>query len=93
MTKRRRSANSFGAVKKFLVVGTFAATMIGTQVVGQQDTVVSFNEPVTVVVPAFQSQQSYALPPTYNGSEVRLEAIPEVITPDIAPVARTRSSR
>ena len=92
-TKRRRPNNSFGTVKKFLVAGTFAATMIGTQLIGQQDTAANFNEPVMVVVPANQGQQDYALPPNYRGNEVQLEAIPQAVTPDIAPVARTQSSQ
>ncbi len=92
-TKRKRPTNSFGTVKKFLVVGTFAATMIGTQLIGQQDIAANFNEPITVVVPANQSQQDYAFPPNYTGNEVQLEAIPQAISPEIVPVARTQSSQ
>lgn len=97
MTNRKRPANSFGSVKKYLIAGTFAATMIGTQLIGQQDTVVNFNEQVTVVVPATQSQEVYALPPTFNrnnrGDQIQLKAIPQAVTPNINPVARTRSSQ
>ena len=101
MTNRRRSANSYDSVKKFLVVGSFAATLIGTQLLGQQETAVTNtttnNEAVTIVVPSGQDQQTFAMPPgfdgTNKGSVVQLEPIPQARTVTIAPVARTRSSQ
>ena len=96
-TKPGRPDHSLGFLKTVLVVGTIAATMMGTRLLGQQAAAAPVNEPVTVVVPATQSQEQYALPPSYNGSgrgtEVQLQPIPQAITPHIAPVARTRSSR
>ncbi len=94
-TKPGRADYSLGFLKTVLVGGTIAATLLGTRLLGQQAT--STNEPVMVVVPAAPSQGEYALPPTYTnasrGTQIELQPIPQAITPRIAPVARTRSSR
>ncbi len=96
-TKPGRPDHSLGFLKTVLVVGTIAATMMGTRLLGQQAAAALISEPITVVVPVAQPQTQYALPPTYNdsgrGTEVQLQPIPQAITPNIAPVARTRSSR
>ena len=94
-TKSGRPDYSLGFLKTVLVAGTIATTLLGTRLLGQQAT--TPNEPVTVVVPVAQPEGQVALPPTYAGSgrttQLQLQPIPQAITPRIAPVARTRSSR
>ncbi len=94
-TKPGRPDYSLGFLKTILVVGTIAATFLGTRLLGQQ--AIPDNEPVTVVVPADSPQGEYALPPTYTNpgrtTQIELQPIPQAITPRIAPITRTRSSR
>ncbi len=94
-TKPGRPDYSLGFLKTILVVGTIAATFLGTRLLGQQ--AIPNNEPVTVVVPAESSQEQYALPPTYTNAgrstQIELQPIPQAITPRIAPITRTRSSQ
>lgn len=101
MTTNRsgRSGQQTGMLKTFLVMGSLVATLAGTRLLAAQDTafvetVVPLDTPVTVVVPAESSSSStLPLPPTSRGTQVQLEAIPQVVQPQIQPVARARSSR
>jgi hypothetical protein len=94
-TTKGRPDYSLGFLKTVLVGGTIAATLLGTRLLGQQ--AVPNNEPVMVVVPAESPQEQYALPPTYTNAgrstQIELQPIPQAITPRIAPITRTRSSR
>jgi hypothetical protein len=99
MTTNRsgRSGQQTGTLKTALVVGTLVATLAGTRLLAAQDTAVvetavPTDAAVTVVVPA-ESSSTLPLPPTSRGTQVQLEAIPQVVQPNIQPVARTRSSR
>lgn len=99
MTTNRtaRNGNQTGILKTALVVGSLIATLAGTRLLAAQDTAVvetavSPAAAVTVVVPA-QSSSSLPLPPTSRGTQVQLQAIPQVVQPHIQPVVRARSSR
>ena len=86
-----------GVLKTFLVVGSLLATLGGTRLLAAQDTAVSttavpVNEAVIVVVPA-ESSSALPLPPTSRGTQIELKQIPQVVQPQIKPVARARSSR
>ena len=86
-----------GVLKTFLVVGSLLATLGGTRLLAAQDTAVSTtavpaDEAVIVVVPA-ESSSALPLPPTSRGTQIELKQIPQVVQPQIKPVARARSSR
>jgi hypothetical protein len=85
-------------LKTFLVVGSLAATLAGTRLLSVQDTavvatVVSTDTSMTVMVPVDNSAAALPLPPTSRGTQIELKAIPQVVQPQIQPVARTRSSQ
>jgi hypothetical protein len=85
-------------LKTFLIMGSLVATLAGTRLLAAQDTAVvetavPLDAPVTVVVPVESSNSTLPLPPTSRGTQVQLEAIPQVVQPQIQPVARARSSR
>ena len=99
MTTKRtaRSGQQGGLLKTFLVVGSLVATLAGTRLLAAQDSVVAeatvpANAPVTVVVPASGSTD-LPLPPTSRGTQIELKQIPQVVQPQIQPVARARSSQ
>lgn len=99
MTTNRpaKKGQQTGVLKTFLVVGSLAATLAGTRLLAAQDTAVletavPFNEAVTVVVPA-ESSSTLPLPPSSRGTQIELNQIPQVVQPQIKPVARTQSSR
>jgi len=94
-----RKGQQTGMLKTALVVGSLVATLAGTRLLAAQDTAVpetavSTDAAVTVVVPAESSSTStLPLPPTSRGTQVELQAIPQVVQPQIRPVVRARSSR
>lgn len=105
--RSKRTAQQWGGLKTMLVVGSLAATLAGTRLLGLQEsaqaslaeTAVNTSQPVTVVVPAAQTS-TLPLPPHWEGSsrgvQVELAPIPQAVTPNIQPVqpvARSRSSR
>jgi hypothetical protein len=98
-TNRKRHTNQHGTLKTFLVVGSLAATLAGTRLLAAQDTAVSAtavpaDTAVMVVVPANNSAVSMLpLPPSSQGTQIQLKQIPQVVQPQIRPVARTRTSR
>jgi hypothetical protein len=102
-TNRKGRANQqTGLLKTFLVAGSLVATLAGTRLLATQDTAVSTSAvpadaAITVVVPADNSpaatSSTLPLPPTSGGTKIELQAIPQVVQPQIQPVARTRSSR
>ncbi|MAT95569.1 MAG: hypothetical protein CL608_00255 [Anaerolineaceae bacterium] len=97
-TKRRARPNQqTDILKTFLVVGSLVATLAGTRLLAAQDTAVPqtavpATEAVTIVVPADNSS-ALPLPPTNRGTQIELKQIPQVVQPQIRPVARARSSR
>ena len=106
MTTNRqgRSNQQTGMLKTFLVAGSLVATLAGTRLLAAQDTAVSTtavpaDAAITVVVPADNSAaattstSTLPLPPTSGGTQIQLKAIPQVVQPQIQPVARARSSR
>jgi hypothetical protein len=105
MTTNRsaRTGQQTGTLKTFLVVGSLVATLAGTRLLAAQDTAVSTtavptDAAVTVIMPADNSAadnstSALPLPPTSGGTQIELQAIPQVVQPQIQPVARTRSSR
>ena len=97
-TNRRRRSNQHGTLKTFLVVGSLAATLAGTRLLAAQDTAVSetavpVDGTVTIVVPADNSTTTLPLPSNSRGAQIELKQIPQVVQPQIRPVARARSSR
>ena len=95
--RKRNTSQQIGPLKTFLVVGSLLATLAGTRLLAAQDvsvgeTAVSPTESVTIVIPADNSA-TLPLPPTNRGTQVQLQQIPQVVQPQIRPVARTRSSR
>jgi hypothetical protein len=97
-TKKRKlhSGRQAGWLKGVLFSGSVIATLAGTRLLGAQEMAAPVpagsGQETTVVVPSAQKSR-FPLPPDYRGVEVKLEAIPQVVQPEIAPVARTRSSR
>lgn len=104
-TNRQGRANQqTGMLKTFLVAGSLVATLAGTRLLAAQDTAVSTtavpaDAAVTVMIPAANSttvtssSSALPLPPTSGGAQVELKAIPQVVQPQIQPVASARSSR
>ncbi|MCB8927749.1 MAG: hypothetical protein H6652_19210 [Ardenticatenaceae bacterium] len=93
-----RKGQQTGMLKTALVVGSLVATLAGTRLLAAQDTAVPetavpTDAAVTVVVPAESSSSTLPLPPTSRGTQVELQAIPQVVQPQIRPVVRARSSR
>lgn len=103
-----RTNQQTGVLKTFLVVGSLVATLAGTRLLAARDTAVMetavpADASVTVVVPADNSaaattststsDNTLLLPPTGGGTQIELKAIPQVVQPQIQPVARARSSR
>ena len=100
MTTKRatQQGQQTSLLKIFLVVGSLAATLAGTRLLAAQDTAASdtavpVDAAITVVVPIDNSTTSLPLPPTSRGMQIELKQIPQVVQPQIRPVARTRSSR
>jgi hypothetical protein len=97
-TNRKGRANQqTGTLKTFLVVGSLVATLAGTRLLAAQDTAVPqtavpTTQTITVVVPASNSS-TLPLPPTDRGTQIELKQIPQVVQPQIQPVARARSSQ
>jgi hypothetical protein len=99
-TNRKGRVNQqTGTLKTFLVAGSLLATLAGTRLLAAQDTAVSAtavmaDTAITVVVPASNTTPSILpLPPTSRGTQIELKQIPQVVQPQIQPVARARSSR
>jgi hypothetical protein len=95
-TKRRRPNTHTGNLKAFLLAGSAIATIAGTQLLPLQDggtaeAPAPTSDPVTVVVPVGEAS-SIDLPPGERRTQVELKPIPQVVEPEIQPVARTRSS-
>lgn len=100
MTTNRatRSGQQTGMLKTALVVGSLVATLAGTRLLAAQDAaaaaaVVPADAAVTIVVPADNGTTTLPLPPTGRGTQIELKQIPQVVQPQIRPVARARSSR
>lgn len=98
-TKQKRPQQQNGILTALLVAGSLTATVAGTRLLAAQEAAtaaveitVSSTEPVTVVVPA-ESATAVPLPPNSRGVQIELPTIPQVVQPQIQPVARTRSSR
>jgi len=97
MTKKSSRPNQqVGVLKALMLTGSVIATLAGTRLLAQQDSAVEMdmavNEPLTVIVPT-EDVVSIPLPPTHRGTQVHLAPIPQVVQPQIRPVARSRSSR
>jgi len=98
MTKKRGNNNQqHRFLKAAIFTGSVVATLAGTRMIGAEEMAAAVAGPqvtdaVTVIVPA-AGQSKIELPPTNRGTELQLEAIPQVVEPQINPVARTRSSR
>lgn len=96
--RKRQNKQETGALKTFLVAGSLMATLAGTRLLAAQEmpvaetAVVSATEAITVVIPTDNST-ALPLPPTNRGTQIQLKQIPQVVQPQIRPVARTRSSR
>lgn len=99
MTTNRKAPSSqqSSTLKTFLVVGSLLATLAGTRLLAAQEVPVAEaavlpTNAITVVVPA-ENGSGLPLPPTSRGTQVELKPIPQVVQPQIRPVARTQSSR
>jgi hypothetical protein len=98
MTKKGRRLNQqTGKLKALLLTGSMIATLVGVQLLPLQEPAatelpVSIHESVTIVVPADETS-TIPLPPGSRGTQVELKPIPQVVQPQINPVARTRSSQ
>jgi hypothetical protein len=74
-----------GTVKVVLVVGTLAASVLGTTLVAQKEAKLPSQDTTSAAVstlPASDSAERFVLPP-----------VPRAIVPALRPVARSRSSR
>jgi hypothetical protein len=74
-----------GTVKVVLVVGTLAASVLGTTLVAQKEATLPSQDTTSAAVirlPASDSVERFVLPP-----------VPRAIVPALQPVARSRSSR
>ena len=91
-TKRRRSkrAQQFNGLKVFLVVGAFAATLVGTRLLADQDTAVFPQTAAAIQDGAVHT--TLTMPGSSQAIILELAPIPQAITPDIRPVARSTSS-
>lgn len=98
MTKQSTRPNQqVGALKALLLTGSVIAALAGTRLLALQEPAatevpVAVTESITVVVPAAEAT-AIPLPPTSRGTKIELQPIPQVVQPQINPVARTRSSR
>lgn len=98
MTKRSaRPKRKTGMLKTFLTVGSLIATLAGTRLLslqeaGQTETAVPANDPITTVIYVEPAQTASLLPPN-RGRQIELKQIPQVVQPNIKPVARTKSSK
>ena len=95
-TRGGRPNQHTGKLKVLLLTGSVIATIAGTQLLPMQDGVTAeavgaTSEPVTIVVPV-DADASIPLPPGERRTQVELEPIPQVVQPDIQPVARSQSS-
>lgn len=83
-------------LKALLLTGSVVATLAGTRLLAQQDTTAAsaaaVAEPVTIVVPA-TDDMTVQLPPNTRSTQVHLQPIPQVVQPQLRPLARSRSSR
>jgi hypothetical protein len=97
MTNRRNSKNQdTGLLKTLLVVGSVAATLVGTRMVAVQDTIAQAS--ATTAVPAPEQiiiiesapVTPLPMPPTSGGSGqtivLDLAPIPQAVSPQINPV-------
>lgn len=82
---RRGPGMELGLVKMILVAGTLAISVLGTELVAQQEAAGRSQETprVTVItIPVDNREERIELPP-----------VPKAISPVLRPVARSRSSR
>ena len=93
MTKRGNPKNQdMGVLKTLVVVGSVAATLVGTRLVAVEDTVVETAVPeskqIIIIEPA--PITPLPMPPTNGGSGqaivLDLAPIPQAVTPHINPV-------
>jgi len=93
MTNRGRNkrAQKFGGLKAFLVVGAFAATLVGTRLLAYQETAVVPKD--AVIIQETAPDTILVMPNSSKTITLELAPIPQAITPDIRPVARSTSSR
>jgi hypothetical protein len=98
MTKKGKRPNQqTGKLKALLLTGSVIATLAGVRLLPLQEQAVaeapvSVYEPVTIIVPSVETS-TIPLPPGKRGTQVELKPIPQVVQPQINPVARTQSSR
>jgi hypothetical protein len=96
-TKHRPRANQqIGTLRALILTGSVIATLVGTRLLALQETARpeshdSGTESVTIAVPAESS--SISLPTIIRGAQIELKPIPQVVRPQLNPIARTRSSR
>jgi hypothetical protein len=82
---RRSPGMELGLVNIVLVAGTLAVSVLGTELVAQQETAGRPQDTTSVTVitiPAGDREERFELPP-----------VPKAISPGLRPVARSRSSR
>ncbi len=96
MTNRtRRPKRKTGKLKVLLLTSSFFATMAGTHLLNTQDALqaaAADNQRVTMVEVAANGT-IFLLPPAERGEQIELKKIPQVLQPQIRPVARSRSSK
>ena len=93
MTKRGNPQNKdMGVLKTLLVVGSVAATLVGTRMVAVKDemTVTAVPEPEQIIIIESAPLTPLPMPPTSGGSGqtivLDLAPIPQAVTPHINPV-------
>lgn len=87
---RNRRSQQFNGLKVFLVVGAFAATLVGTRLLAHQETAVAPTTPTVIQETA--PRTILTMPNSSTAITLELAPIPQAITPDIRPVARSTSS-
>ncbi len=99
--KRSRSSRQMGTLKFAVAAGSLAASLLGARLLAQQDeglqTAVSA-EPIVINVPISASSSGFPEAVLINpstGNEVSLDLAPitEAVSPQILPIASSRSSK
>ncbi len=99
MTKRGNPKNQdMGILKTMLVVGSVAATLVGTRMVAGKDAVVvTAPEPEQIIIIQSAPVTPLPMPPTSGGSGssaqtivLDLAPIPQAVTPHINPVQQAQ---
>lgn len=90
-TKNRRAGQQLGLVRAMVIVGSVAASLVGTRLLAvndAQETAVATPQPAAIII-----EPPAAAPARNEALLIELPPIPQAISPAVQPVTRTRSSR